>query len=283
MRPPTCSVLFVAYLAMYPAHDAASSGDRAEIAHVDLAAPPHVLDARRRATAPASGDGGTRVRGRSTDRLGQQLAGELRRRRLDELGPVLRLRGVEPNDDVEVQAAAALILRDLHVRHPHPLAQPPLGDPEQAGELARDPDRRPPPQLRRQRVPDHRPLVVKALRADRLPEPRIILVVDLAARQPDTVRAHRRLAARMAPLPCAVALPHAVHRPEARRRQRHEQRSDASPPTPERPSRRAGRPRRAGTRRRGRPPRNSGTPPRAGCRSTSAASHPARRRSRRPV
>jgi hypothetical protein len=41
--------------------------------------------------------------GRSTDRLGEQLTGEVRRRRLDELRSILRLRGVRPNNDVDLE------------------------------------------------------------------------------------------------------------------------------------------------------------------------------------
>ena len=48
---------------------------------------------------------------------------------------------------------------------------------EDAGEV----DRRSPPQLRQRVVPNHRPLVIEALRADRLTQPRVILVVHLHA------------------------------------------------------------------------------------------------------
>ena len=97
---------------------------------------------------------------------------------------------------MKVQRPAALVLGDLHVGDAHAPAQLAVREAGQARELARDLDRRPPPQLRRQRVPQHRVLVVEAVRAQRLAQPRVVLVVDLAARQPHPVRAHVRRAAR---------------------------------------------------------------------------------------
>ena len=126
----------------------------------------------------------SRGRGRGVD---QQLALYSRRRRLE---LAVLADAVEAQDAVEVQRAAALELGDLHVGDPH--AQPLLRDAAQPGELARELDRRPPPQLGRERVPEHGVLVVKALRADRLAQARVVLVVDLVARERDAVRADAR-------------------------------------------------------------------------------------------
>ena len=138
------------------------------------------------------------------------------------------LRAIQPDHAVEVQRPAALILRDLHVRHPHPAAKLAMRHAGQPRELARDLDRRPPPQLRRERVPDHRLLVVKALRAQRLTQPRIVLRVDLAARQS---HAHAGRPPRGAAAGSAAAGRSLTRRewtaPEARRGQRHEHRSGA--------------------------------------------------------
>ncbi len=127
---------------------------------------------------------------------------------------------VQAQHEVEVQRAAALVLGHLHVRRAHP--QLALLGLRQARELTRHLVRRPPPQLGRERVPQHRVLVVEALRADRLAEPRIVLVVDLVARERHAVRA--RLALPPRPAPARLAVDHAtrVHRPEPGRRQRQE-------------------------------------------------------------
>jgi hypothetical protein len=156
--------------------------------------------------------------------IGQQLTGELRRGRLDKLRALFRLAGVDAHHEMEMQRPATLVLRHLHIRDPRPLPQPPLRRARQPGELARDLDRRSPPQLWGQRIPDHGLLVVEAVRAERLAEPRIIRVVDLAAGQTNTMPAHRRVPPRTAPQRLAVALAGCVDRPERRSRQRRKHR-----------------------------------------------------------
>ena len=87
------------------------------------AAPPHLA---RRVAAPAVGVGrGGEHRACSTAARTARSSSsrrELGRRRLDLLGPVRRLRAVEPHQDVEVQRAAALVLGHLDVGHAHPSA-----------------------------------------------------------------------------------------------------------------------------------------------------------------
>ena len=183
---------------------------------------------------------------------------------------------------MEVQRAAALVLGHLHVRRAHTSSRTASDSVRRASSRGIW-IRRPPPQLRRERVPQHRVLVVEALRADRLAEPRIVLVVDLVARDR---RRHAGTTSPFAPRPAPprLAVDHAarMHRPEARRRQRQEHHRMLR--------HRLGHAL-AAAHARGdelervtaiRLARTTGRPPRAGCRSTSAASRPAHARSRTP-
>src|SRR4051812_42013066 len=87
----------------------------------------------------------------------QQPRVELAGRRLELAGLTA---AVEPQHAMEVQHTAALELRDFDVGDPYP--QPVLADAGQPGELACELDRRVAPQLRRERVPQHRVLVIEA-------------------------------------------------------------------------------------------------------------------------
>ena len=181
-----------------------------------LRAPPDLT--RGRAIVVGLGRGGVhrRMPDRSERCVDQQLAA-VTVRRLD--GAILR-HAIEPQDEVEVQRTAALTLRDLHVRRPH--LQLALLRPGQARELARHLIRRPPPQLRRHRVPQHRVLVVEAPRADRLPQARVVFVVDLVARERRAMRARLALAPWPASARLAVDDAARVHRSEPGRGERQE-------------------------------------------------------------
>ncbi|MDX6706152.1 MAG: hypothetical protein QOI48_1998 [Solirubrobacteraceae bacterium] len=118
-----------------------------------------------------------------------------------------------------------LVLGHLDVRHAHQLVHALLRDAEQAGEPARQVDRRATPHLAEQVVPGHRPLVIEAVRAQRFTQTWLVGRVPHRARQRDAVRADRRIPARPAPLRTTLAVRQMdMHRPEARRRQRRERR-----------------------------------------------------------
>src|SRR5512132_900026 len=90
---------------------------------------------------------------------------------------------------MEVNRAAPLELGHLGVGDPHQPPQPVLLEADQPPEGTLDGDGGPPPQLRRQGVPQHlRPSVV-AGRAERLPQPRIVGIVTVPAARPEAVGA----------------------------------------------------------------------------------------------
>ncbi len=134
-----------------------------------------------------------------------------------------RARGVEAQHRVEVHAAPRLVLGHLRKRQPHLSAQRRPGQPDRPGQRAVQVDGGPSPQLGGDRVPEHRALVVEAVRADRAAQQRIALAVALLAPQRPTVRA---AACRIGPArsrPTAGVQPTAVHGPEAGRGQGDEQ------------------------------------------------------------
>jgi len=116
--------------------------------------------------------------------LVEKLGGVARRRRL-----VTVTWGVESDDGVVVDDAAVLVFGDLNEPDPDLAAQLPLGDPGQAGELARQVDGEPAPQLGGERVEQHVPGVVVAVRAHRGAKARVVLLVVAAAGQVAAVRA----------------------------------------------------------------------------------------------
>ena len=119
---------------------------------------------------------------------------------------------------MEVDDAAALKLRDLHERHPAPPAELGRSQPRDMGERAPDSNGEPAPQFGS--VPVERDVrgVVVAVRADRLPESRVVLIVDGGAPGRPPVLAQPRLTLRRAAArwPGSVAAS-GVHRPESRR------------------------------------------------------------------
>ncbi|GAB2824551.1 hypothetical protein GCM10027176_31340 [Actinoallomurus bryophytorum] len=80
------------------------------------------------------------------------------------------------------------------------------------------------PQLRRERVEQHRAGIVVAVRAQRFAEPGIVGAVPLGARLESPVRAAAKTAARATGADFAVLRPSYVDRPEGRRGQRGEHR-----------------------------------------------------------
>jgi hypothetical protein len=132
-------------------------------------------------------------------------------------------RAVEPDERVHVHQAALVVLADVRVRRRDAPLGLGLGEAGVAGDVAAQVDRRAPPQLADRVVPDHGAVVVVAVQAQRLAEARVVLVVQLAARQRHAVRADRRVAPGAAVARLAVrAVPLRVHRAEARCRQRDE-------------------------------------------------------------
>jgi hypothetical protein len=88
-----------------------------------------------------------------------------------------------------VDDAAVLVFGDLDEPDPDLAAQLALGDSGQAGELARQVDGEPAPQLGGERVEQHVPGVVIAIRAHRRAQPRVLVVVMTGAGQVAAVRA----------------------------------------------------------------------------------------------
>ena len=138
---------------------------RVELAHLDLRAPADL--ARRRGASPAVRPS-CRGRGRATRDVPRG-----RERGVDQqLRVVARARGASSSpssstpsrrsDAVEVQRAAALELGDLDVGHAHRAARFWL-TPSRRASSRGSWIARPPPQLGRERVPQHRVLVVEAL------------------------------------------------------------------------------------------------------------------------
>jgi hypothetical protein len=134
-----------------------------------------------------SSDGGGVVADRghsSADGLFEQPGGVARR-----WGLVAVAGSVQPDDRVVVDDAAVLVFGHLDEADPHLAAQLALGDPGQPGELARQVDREPAPQLGGERVEQHVPGVVIAVRAQRRAEPGVVLAVVAGARDVAAVRA----------------------------------------------------------------------------------------------
>jgi hypothetical protein len=162
------------------------------------------------------------VHGR-TGRGLEQAGGEARIGRAQLAGAVGRHRAVQPDHGVDVDEAARLVFGDLRERDADGLAQPLLRQSACLRELARHVDRRAPPELAEQVVPQHRRVVVEALRADRLAVPFVISVMDDVAADPSPVRAHRRVASRQASANLAGRVGAVrVHRSEAGRGEGHE-------------------------------------------------------------
>jgi len=144
---------------------------RRELLDVELVAPADL------ASAELGGDLDLDRRDGFSQGLLEQLAREPPVRRAQLAVAVVGHPPVEADDGVQVHQAAALVLRHLHVGHLHQLTQALLRHPGEGGELAREVDRGVAPQLAEQVVPDHRALIIEALRAQRLTETRIIQAV----------------------------------------------------------------------------------------------------------
>ena len=99
---------------------------------------------------------------------------------------------------MEVDRPAPLELGHLGIGDPDQPAQLPLLEADQPAEGTLDGDGGPPPQLGRERVPQHLRLGVVAGRAERLAQPRVVLVVAVPAAIPEAVRAAGTLAVRVA-------------------------------------------------------------------------------------
>ena len=145
----------------------------------------------------------TRVGAVRGDRVGDEgdLGGDL----LDEHGedaggdlargwgePVGRRWAVEADQGVEVHGAADLVLGDLGVLQAGDVAQVVQVGPEQLRQPALEGDGEAAPQLGRPPLPEHVRLVVVAVRAQRLPECRVVGSVHLeAGRGPPVLAACR--------------------------------------------------------------------------------------------
>ena len=127
------------------------------------------------------------------DRLPERLLEQAGRERLGWWGQAAGAAalggGVQADDGVEVDRAAPLELGHLGVGDPDQPPQLPLLEADQPAEGTLDGDGGPPPQLGRERVPQHLRLGVVAGRAERLAQPRVVLVVAVPAAIPDAVRA----------------------------------------------------------------------------------------------
>lgn len=102
---------------------------------------------------------------------------------------VILAQAIEPDKGVEVDHAAALEFRDLDKRHPAPPTELGRAQPGLVSEGAADGDGEPAPQFRG--VPVERDVggVVVAVRADRLPQPRVIFGMNGGAPARPPVRA----------------------------------------------------------------------------------------------
>jgi hypothetical protein len=96
---------------------------------------------------------------------------------------------------VEVDHAAALEFRDLHKRHPASPREPRRGQSSLTGQDATDGDSEPAPEFGGVPIERNMGWVVVAVRADRLPEPGIILGMDRGAPARPPVPAQPRRAA----------------------------------------------------------------------------------------
>jgi hypothetical protein len=95
---------------------------------------------------------------------------------------------------VEVDYPSPLELGHFGVRDSNQPAQLPLLEADQPPEGTLDSDGRAAPQLRRQGVPEHLRLGVVAGRAERLAQPRVVLLVAMPAASPGAMRAAGTLA-----------------------------------------------------------------------------------------
>src|SRR5699024_2242966 len=99
---------------------------------------------------------------------------------------------IEPDKCVQVDRPALLILADLGELHAEEIPRGLLSHPEARGDEAAQTDREPPPQLGAVPLPDRLPLVVVAVRAQRLPDPGVVGVVAFSAAARATVLAQPR-------------------------------------------------------------------------------------------
>src|SRR5512132_4342375 len=90
---------------------------------------------------------------------------------------------------MEMDRTPPLELGHLGVRQPHQPAQARLVHADQPAEGTLEGDGRAPPQLRRERVPEHLRLRVVTGRTERLAQPGIVLVVAVPATSPEAMRA----------------------------------------------------------------------------------------------
>jgi hypothetical protein len=137
-------------------------------------------------------------RGGAAQRVLEHLHRESPVRRTDLAAAVRGHPAIQTDQRMHMHQAAPLVLGNPDVRHSHQLVQALLRHPRQRCEPTRQVDRRAPPQLAKQVVPHHRALVVKARRAQRLPQARIIRRVPHRARQRHPMPADRRIAQRTA-------------------------------------------------------------------------------------
>jgi hypothetical protein len=104
-----------------------------------------------------------------------------------------------PGDDgVEVDRAASLELGHLGIGDPHELAQLIFLEADQPPKSTLDGDGGPPPQLGRERVPQHLRLGVVARGTERLAQARVVGVVAVPAAIPQAMRAAGTLPVRVA-------------------------------------------------------------------------------------
>jgi hypothetical protein len=166
------------------------------VAHVELLTPPRgqgqVLVLVQGRARYGHGGGGLADGGL------ENVGGELGQRRGEAVRAGAGGGGVQADDRVEVDRAAPLVLRYLGERDPD---QPPQLGLAEAGELGQRPvgvGGGPRPQPPRHGVPQHLGARLVAARAQRLPQPGIVVVVALPAAHPPAVRAPL-------PLPVGVA------------------------------------------------------------------------------
>ena len=172
------------------------------------------------AAAELVDNGGAHVGDRGPHGIFEQLDGVARRWRVELVGAVVGHGAVQPNQDVQVHQAAALVLGDLHERGTNVLLELRLRYPGQPRERTRDVDRRVAPELADAVVPRECARVVEAAGAERLTETRVITVVHCRTREPHAVRADLGVAS----WPAAPWLTRRVerarvHEPEARCRE----------------------------------------------------------------
>jgi hypothetical protein len=124
---------------------------------------------------------------------------------------------------VEVNRPAPLELGHLRIRHADHPPQPSLVQADLTGQGALEGDGRPPPELGGKRIPQHLRRGVIAGRAERLPQPWIVLVVAMPAAIPCAMRAASALPVGMAGQHQAALGLAGVDPAEAGRGEGHEQ------------------------------------------------------------